>query len=357
MSAKRATDWWETERVTVPVVENVPLKQHRRRRRVYTVYLWAAAMLLPLALLAVIILAGQGLGAGPAVQNQTSTTTDLAAAQAQVQVERWIAGEPSPLPGGRVVAYTGATTKTPAPDKGSDEPPLPVTSYGFVLTDTAGNLYTTSVEMQTSPERGAVPIGTPALVPVPPSDTTAAGSVWPWPGVEQGSARPAFTVAVDAWSKAYTSGSPEALKQTVGDPSEDRSYMPLSGLTFTTPAVGQVGALWAEDQDKSIVGSTPRQVMLRVTFQAVWAGQSTTATGGKGAATMTYDLLLDRADTAAPAVVAWNAPGTAALTPYSNAVTGRTLTSASAPPASPTPLPGSTVSPSTRPPSATPTRK
>ena len=47
--------------------------------------------------------------------------------------------------------------------------------------------------------------------------------------------------------------------------------------------------------------------------------------------TLTYDLLLDKADTAAPVVVAWGSPG-AALEPYGNGVVGRTFSSASAPP-------------------------
>jgi len=69
-------------------------------------------------------------------------------------------------------------------------------------------------------------------------------------------------------------------------------------------------------------------------------------------------LLLDKADTAAPVVVAWGNPG-ATLQPYGNAITGRTLpTTSPEPPAagtSGTPAPSGAVSGSPQPSPSTPT--
>ncbi len=147
---------------------------------------------------------------------------------------------------------------------------------------------------------------------------------------------------MNAWLAAYTSGDPAALKQVVGDPDSNRSYLPLSGVTLSSPSIGPVGWLWGDDQNRG-QDPLPHQALLRVTVGGAWAGQ-TPAPGGT-VPTLTYDLLLDKADTAAPVVVAWGSPG-APLTEYGNAVTGRTLPTTSAPPAGTTTSANPTANPS-----------
>jgi hypothetical protein len=322
-------DWWASEPVTLPAVQNSPVKKQRRRTRFYTAYIWVSVVLLPFALLAVGVLATQQLRT-TAADSPTSVNADIGTAQAQAHVERWLAQQPSPLPGGRVVTFTGATSKTPAPQAEGDPVTAVLTTYSFVVADRSGNLFTTTVQMEVSPERGAVALASPALLPLPASRSDSAAVRWPWPGVAPGVARPAHTPAVNAWAKAYTSGDPATLKQIVGDPEEGRSYVPLSGVTFSDASITQAGALWGEDQDQA-ENAQPRQMLLRVGFRVTWDGQSPSSTKP----TLTYDLLVDRADTAAPVVVAWASPGME-LTPYGNAVAGRTV-AAAPPPAGPSP--------------------
>ena len=305
-------DWWD-EPDTLPVI--VDPRKGKARRRLITIYLWVSAILFPFLIFAVIVLAvrmvappSSNTGAGP----DNSVTRE--AAQAQVAVERWLATKPSPLPGGRVVAYTGSTTKPAQRRDGQQTEQRTLSTYAFVLADPAGQMYDTSIQMVVSDD-GAVALADPALVPIPPSSPEAGGQAeWPWPGVASIAAAPEYSQAVTAWTKAYTGGDPAALKLAVGDPAADRFYMPLAGVTFSDISVGQVGALWADDQDRT-KESKPRQALLRVSVSATWASE--------GAATrqpsLTYDLLLDRADTAAPVVVAWGPPG-ADLSPYGNAV-------------------------------------
>lgn len=305
-------DWWD-EPDTLPVV--VDPNRGKIRRRLITTYLWVSAILFPFLIFAVIVLAVRIVapptstaGAGP------DLTTTREAAQAQVEVERWLNKAPSPLPGGRVVAYTGSVSKPAQPRDGQQQGGRTLTTYNFVLANPDGQMYETSLQMLIT-SAGAVTLAEPALIPILPAEADAGTEAeWPWPGVESMAAAPEYAQAVNAWAKAYTGGDPSALKLAIGDPAANRFYLPLSGVTFADLSVGEVGALWADDQDR-VEESLPRQAILRVSFSAVWADQAQATQHP----TLTYDLLLDRADTAAPVVVAWGAPG-AELTPYGNAV-------------------------------------
>src|SRR6478735_4607091 len=100
MTTKQA-DWTDDTRVTLHAAGNVPLKTRRRRTRLYTAYIWFAAVLFPLALLTIALLASRQLGAADPTAAQTQTVADSGAAAAQMEVERWLAQTPAPLPGGR----------------------------------------------------------------------------------------------------------------------------------------------------------------------------------------------------------------------------------------------------------------
>lgn len=305
-------DWWD-EPDTLPVV--VDPNRGKARRRVITIYLWVSAILFPFLIFTVIVLGVRTLTPPTSsAGNGTDLTVTREAAQAQVEVEKWLAKVPAPLPGGRVVAYTGSVSKPAEQRDGEGAEQRTLTTYSFVLADPQGKMYDTSIQL-VSGATGAFPLGRPALVPIlPPGTDTAGQSEWPWPGVSSMAAAPEYAQAVNAWAKAYTGGDPAALKLAVGDPAANRFYLPLTGVSFAEVSVGQVGALWAEDQDRG-QETKPRQALLRVTVAAVWARQPS----GTQNPTLTYDLLLDRADTAAPAVVAWGPPG-ADLKPYGNAV-------------------------------------
>ena len=325
---KSGTDpdaWWDLPD-TVPSADSQTARKGRRWRRLITGYVWAAVILLPLALLAVFVLAGKQLGSESATTD-TAVTGTQEAAQAQVALERWIGQDPSPLPGGRVVALIDATSQTPAPQQPGEAVDYRIATYRFVVADDRQNLYTTGVQLAITSD-GPVLLAQPALLPIPATGTGAQGGQWPWPGVEAGTPQAAYTAAVNAWLAAYTSGDPAALKQAVGDPDAARGYLPLSGVALSSPSIGPVGYLWGDDQKRG-EDALPHQALLRVTVGANWTGKSPSP--GGTVPTLTYDLLLDKADTAAPVVVAWGNPGTA-LQPYGNAVTGRALPTASAPP-------------------------
>ena len=299
-------DWWN-EPQSYGVVADP--KHGRVQRRLIKVYLWAAAILFPITLCSVLLLAVRSITPPPTVSATSDQTAgSVETARAQVAVEAWLKNDPAPLPGGRIIAFTGSRNAN-VPVQSEGEPRNMVT-YSFVLADQSGRMYQTSIQIVHTAD-SAVATAPPALVPIVSGRAESGQAEWPWPGVEPGTATEVYDQTVAAWSKAYTSGNPAALKLAIGDPAADRHYVPLTGVSFTDLSIGQVGALWADDQDRS-ADASPRQVLLRVTTEAVWAP----ATEG---AALTYDLLVDRADTAAPVVVAWGAPG-ADLTVYSNAV-------------------------------------
>ncbi|GAB3762629.1 hypothetical protein [Microlunatus parietis] len=306
-------DWWD-EPDTLPVV--VDPNRGKARRRLITIYLWVSAILFPFLIFTVIVLGVRVLTPPVANTGPTSdTTATREAAQAQVAVEEWLSSNPSPLPGGRVVAYIGSSSKPAQPREGEENVVRTLATYRFVLAAPESKMYETSIQLLITPS-GAIPLTEPALVPIRSSAPGAGDQAeWPWPGIDSMSAPAEYTSAVSAWAKAYTGGDPAALKLAVGDPDASRSYLPLTGVTFSAPAIRETGALWAEDQERTRTAK-PRQALVRVSFTVVWAavGQGTQQPR------LTYDLLLDRADTAAPAVVAWGSPGSE-LTPYGNAVT------------------------------------
>jgi hypothetical protein len=346
-------DWWQEPEF----VSAAPIQQPRRWVAVVNkIYLWTAAILLPITLLLIMALGLKVLRAptAPAATNQTQGTQ--ATAQAQVLIEDWLGTDPQPVPGGRIVSFLSATP-TGTAKRGSDTQTdegvnAQLTTYRFVVADSSSRLYQASIQLARSAKEGTTQLGTPALVPIPSGTNPAAGeNTWPWPGLDEVSVTSEYDTAVEAWAKAFTSGDPAALKQVVGDPDSAHSYLPLSGVTFTNIQIGQVGALWGKDQEPSET-ARPERVIARVSVSAEWSGH--TAQNNSQYPTITYDLLLDRANTGAPVVVAWGAPGTASLTPYSNAVAsvaGTTATTGSSaePATSSSAEPSATPSPSTTP--------
>lgn len=330
-----ADRWWENPEVAVPLIENSPARKRRRQRRVMKIYLYAAALLFPFLLLTLIILGAQKINgtvsaAPPVVQAQQTETSALA----QIQLEQWLTTSPAPVSGGRILALIGSTsTPPPPPQRGETASDAALNTYAFTVTDSAQLLYRASLQMSVSPTTGVHMVATPALLPLPPVSPAAADAqVWPWPGVESGSKDPAYERAVTSWAAAYTSGDASALKQVVGDPDENRGYLPLTGVSFSGLTMTQVGDLWGAKQKPQQDGR-PARVLVRMQAQQSVVAPGTTAPPGTAsaapsssdAATVTYDLLLDRANTATPIVIAWGSPG-AALQPYGNAIVGQDTT-------------------------------
>lgn len=288
-----------------------------RRQRFYRVVVWSCVILTPLLLLTV--LSRLGTAATPNAASSPPSVDTPGRTAATLEVDQWLAQTPSPLPGGVVLSWDGGRRlpKASAPTgQKATAVSYSVEVDSFTLLDSTGQTYRASVAVAIDPRGGAVAMGGPSLIPdAPPADDN-----WntgnPWPGLTPVTNIPdPVTQAVSGWASAYTSGDANKLRLAVGDPSGSHSYMPLSNISAATATVTQAALIGSPSADEMVV---------QVTLGIIWNGQAAPqpgATPNQGPQT-TMDLLVGRASTAAPVVLAWGAPGTGpTLRPYQNAIT------------------------------------
>lgn len=249
-------------------------------------------------------------------------------------VEAWLATAPQPVPGGRVSSWDGFET-VKKPVAVNDKQKITAVTYDVeihhftITTGTGASLiaFTSEVEVLVDKTLGAKVTTTPTLIPRAAPATTTWTSVQTWLGLQQADTPKPVTDAVNAWSAAFTSGKPEVLRLAVGDPNAGHAYIPLTGLIQATTAITSSAPIPLANPD-----AKSTQMLVRVTMTVVWQGQSIPEKGTSTAALplITYDLLVDGSDTAAPRVVSWGGPGSGpSLTPYSTAINGLDVTGAS----------------------------
>lgn len=301
-----------------------------RRARWIRRSIWTVIVLTPLLMFANMAQIARNVPSGPtAATSQVTPGYGLASDS----LSRWLAANPPPLPGGKILGWTGSVNVpvVPPPDgQSASAPKYTTTVHNFSVIDRSGVLYTASIQIGVDPRGGTAVIGGPSLIP----DMTAISDGWasgtsPWPGITSpAETTEAIGTAVTAWAQAYTTGTPGALRLAVGDPSAEHTYLPLSGVSSVSARVVTLGAL----------PSGKTAALARVELSVTWAGQPAPTAGSRTSVTpMVLDLLIERADSAAPVVTAWGAPGTGpTLSRYGNALTGSRVTP-SAPPTSVTP--------------------
>ena len=322
--------WWD-EPVEVPRADLPPAKKLKNRQKWYRRMVWGSVFMIGPALLAVFVLAaGAGNQDAPTVSGRPPATE----ADAIVAVKKWIAQVPSPLPSGEVISWDSyKKSKLPTGrEKVSDVDRLEV--HTLTLSGFNGLLFKTTIQLAIGKTIGTVVVGEPTLIPLAPGAESggSAASLTPWPTFTNSTATEGVETAIKVWSEAFTSGDPAKLLNAVGDSRGGVSYVPLSGLTFNNEnlILGDVGAIWGEDQNLNDTGAVPERMIVSVTFEGKWVG--TAASISEQLPLFTYDLLIDRSNTAAPKVVAWGGRGSGAwLKPYSNAVSGRVVAAPEAP--------------------------
>lgn len=350
---------WLIGAAEVPRAGSVANDRLARRQWWGRKVLWAAlatAIATPLLLLGLI---GRTGPTGSGRQVTLDTTASPGRLAATTHLAEWLASDPAPLPGGQLVGWDGAADVPAPPGQDRDDvnrddlsrddvnrddvsrgdtdhlpaPTFRIEIDTFSLVDASGAAFKASVQVAVDPRGGALVLAGPSLVPVVPAATdqwVPAGD--PWPGRESIPAGEDVAKAVQRWAEAYASGSSDTLRLTVGDPSADRVYVPLSRVESVTAQVTAAldlddGPTRAGDQTGDQAGAgpaRPRTVAARVALTLHWAGgQGNAPARPEPAAPVVMDVLVQRADTAAPIVVAWGAPGQGPLLrPYQNAVLG-----------------------------------
>lgn len=294
----------------------------KSRARFYRGYIITACVLLPFTAVGYLALLPSYLADDTVevAQVRLDTPTKAAAVNA---VSQWLSSTSQPLPGGFMLSWDGveeSTAPVTSVDENGRETSIPgLETHKMTLATAGGSLFTTTVQVAWDPATGPQVIGGPSLAPTAPSSDEASGTLNPWLGTTESTSNASITQAAAAWVEAYTSGEPDRLRLATGDPSAANSYVPLVQVL--------------EAGDVRVAKTATREdgfTLARVEFTIIWEGTPLDASGEpeSGGALFTYDLLLDRANTASPVVVAWGGAGTGLdLAPYSNAITGRTVTS------------------------------
>lgn len=271
------------------------------------------------------------------------------------ELTRWLAGTPAPVPGGRLLTVDDTTDQPWALPKavadqldatGQSAPRTRVVH--FTVADQSGRLYRCGVQVLVSGSGQATVVGTPSLSPLAVVDV-AGGDDTPWPGMPADQVSEAAAKAIQGWAQAYAGGDPAALRLAVGDTDSTHWYEPLAGVSSVD--VQPVAATHLDGD--------PSTQVVRVSLALTWAGQK----ADTAPAPTSMDVLVRRADTGAPRVVAWGDPGTGpALLDYANAVPadGREQSSSTS---TTTPVPVTSTGPGTTPaatpstPAATPAKR
>lgn len=236
-----------------------------------------------------------------ASQQVSLTVSDPGKFAAYQSLQAWLASVPNPLPGGQIVSWDGSVK--PADFTTSKVSRM---TENFTVVDGAGRGYTAAFQVAIDPRGGAQTVAGPSLVPV----ISAATDGWaqdqtPWPGIQANTqVSDSVSAAVNSWAKAYTSGDPDQLRLAVGDTNAADSYVPMSGV--------------ASVETQATASTTTKEgLVVRAQVVLHWAGRS----ANTSTQPLEFDLLVLRADTAAPQVVAWGAPGSGLTAkPYQNAI-------------------------------------
>jgi hypothetical protein len=260
------------------------------------------------------------------ITNQVDSAGKSAAIIAE---NAWINSLPSPLNGGEIVAWNGFDVKKPAKvtvalEEVTVAPDYAIEVHYFTLTDAQGFDYTSEISIGVSKANGSRALSTPSLTPIPPA-AGGWGSAGAWYGLRSADPSAAVTATVEAWSRAFTSGDPTVLGQIVADPKANHAYMPLTGVSAVESAVISAGSVPELDADGRPSTEAPETIVVQIQLKLTWAGAPVSTTGS-GNSVITYDLLVEKADTASPVVVAWGGSGSGtSLKPYGNAVVDRSL--------------------------------
>lgn len=295
-------------------------REQRKLRRLHKVYFPVAAAMAVAVMLATVASLTREEVTFPDPQTSVDILESRGGSAARIALDDWMASTPSPLPGGSVLSWDGFDYIEGAKgDSGSQSRVDDAELHRFTVAATSGDTvlyFDASVLVSVSDTLGARVSGTPTLIPRAPSATDgwAAGA---WAGYETYTPTAPVSETVDAWSRAFT-GTSSDLRLNVGDSNGDHAYIPLSGATVVRVSIVAGGVKPSREE------GPPSDVLLRVELAVSWTG-SEPAKGETSVptSTFTYDLLVTGAETGAPRVVAWGAPGTGPdLEPFGNAVTG-----------------------------------
>jgi len=330
-SKASAAPHWAYGDKSVPRAGLPDANRLEKRQRLMRRYVKSATYLLPVTLVLSILVALTNVNpSGTGLAASSSQTSSPGRTVATLALEQWLGENPSPLPHATVQSWDGSSDVAPAPVKGTAGQSAPVTwtaeldNFTLVVPTPKLTIYTATIEVALKPGGGAAAVGGPSLTVRPPTDLSSGWSDGaPWSGINlSSSVSPSVQSAINGWLVAFTSGNGSQLRLAVGDTRSSYYYVPLSGVASATDNVVANATRVAPNDAPTTTSVHPSAEIVEVTLNLLWRGEKAPAfgTSPSGPAT-TMDILLERADTAAPVVVAWGPSGSGpSLVPYQNAI-------------------------------------
>lgn len=314
--------------------------------RAATFYRWLLRinvfLMLPLMGVAIFGMAAQNFmgddGPPPGREESVSEHRPLA----EQAVHDWLATDP--MPGIDLLGWSYAVTiddrdeviaqlqeDETLPDDPAEVAAIDSTEVHFFnLTSSNDNFYTASVQIAYNPVEGARLTSDVTLIADEPMLTQP--NVTELDGedteVTDGIAR-----SVQSWGEAYYSAEPDTLKLAIGDGRDGYGYVPMPEADEVNATV--LSAIVHPSAETSEDSPAPDIVYARVQIEVTWplpefeeeelAEMEEVGTVPEPQeTTISYDVLIEEADTQAPTVVAWGPVGDyEQLGPFSNAVEGR----------------------------------
>lgn len=262
---------------------------------------------------------------------------------AEEAVNRWV--EDEPMPGLELLGWSYAVTledredviASMEEDETLPEDPEEVASidstevHYFNLTTSSGTFYTASVQVAHNPVDGARVASDVSLIVDEPMALDPDYTGFDEDQVTE--VTEGMTRAAQNWSEAYYSADPDELKLAVGDGRDGYGYMPMPAAEEIEASVDS--AMIHPAAEITEESPQPNLVYARVNLTIIWplpemdddeyeAMQEAGTLPEPDEMTVSYDVLMEDADTQAPVIVAWGPVGEyELLEPFSNAVEGR----------------------------------
>lgn len=293
-------------------IEDVDTRQRRARwmRR----WVWLGVLLAPIAALAIIV-AVAGLGAPQTQPDGGTSGFSPPTVVASARLLSWLDQPVPPVPEAMVLGHAGSEIVVDdvyGPSHADGPEGVRVHVETFVVAS-EGRLYEASLEVFAPPDAVPTVSAGPSLVALATGEHESDAIGWTEVTDLASSAAAPIEAAVDRWARALLSGDAETLRLATGDGDATRSYLPLP----VTP-VGGTRVLASGTRSDGV-----DRLVARVAIDADWSPASGDDANDDVSdfEPLVYDVLVERATTATPVVVAWGGPGTGTtLQPYDNAV-------------------------------------
>lgn len=300
-ATKRRRNQVEDMLDTAEVVPNAdvstrPKRRYRLARRALVMSPFMTAFCALVAFIAVGLLI-QNMQAGSSAADEASTS-QTGRIQAESAMQDWLDKDDSAFADSTIVSWDGVSN-TEDVEATEGEVGYQLSTHDFTIRTTGDTYYRAAVRVAYTPSKGVKVISTPTVTPIAPTAVADWEPEEPTEGWRDVSASAPATDAIDSWATALTSSS-EDLKLATRDEDASHVYATLTGVT--TAEVGVTDAMSPETRQGAADTST---LLATVSVELI----PSDAEDDEAVTTVSYDVLVRGADTAAPYVTAWGPAG------------------------------------------------